>query len=227
MGALVADGMPGSLIAARDAARAMKLKAEGARLAELPPQPNETVRTQFGNALIALPSDQARIENAAKLIYQGRIAPNVDPKSADEAKTLYEDALQEAAGRHVVGGQTYGGIETYRTGWFSGSVKVVVPPTIRSDRFGDVIGAIDDAMLKTLPGGAPVDAKGKLYPASDLKSAWPVRVGNGYRFAMGDPASDDPRYIRGADGRPFTLDMDALEPQLRLKVPGAFLGRAP
>jgi hypothetical protein len=51
-----------------------------------------------------------------------------------------------------------------------------------------------------------------------------VATRGGYRFAAGDPASDDPKWIRGADGRPFVLDLERLEPALRKRVPGAYSG---
>ena len=97
--------------------------------------------------------------------------------------------------------------------------KVLIPGSIRNDRFGSVLGALTDADVA----GAEA-ANGKKYTASDIKSAVPVAVRGGYRFAAGDPMSDNPKWIRGADGNPFVLDFEALEPTLRKRVPAAFMG---
>jgi hypothetical protein len=63
-----------------------------------------------------------------------------------------------------------------------------------------------------LPGGRPppVDAKGNPYTARDIHNAIPVATRGGYQLA-GDPTSDGPRWIRGADGRPFVLDIERME----------------
>lgn len=222
MGALVASNMPGSYQAARSMADALKLKQTGVKLAE-PPETGLSIRKEIGNGLILIPSDQARIERAARLIFQARLPPGEDPKS-ENAGLIYEKALQEAAGQHQIGDVVYGGIQPYQAGWFSGLQKTLVPPTIRADRFRDVILAIDDTLLKALPQGGPVDADGQAYSAADLHQSVPVKVQGGYRFALGDPASDDPQYVRGADGFPFVLDFDSVEPVLRPRVPRAYLG---
>ncbi|MCK8164885.1 hypothetical protein LXA55_18270, partial [Erwinia amylovora] len=44
-------------------------------------------------------------------------------------------------------------------------------------------------------------------PASTLKQGKPVAVNGGYAFAMGDPASADPQWIMGENGKPFVLDI--------------------
>ena len=71
----------------------------------------------------------------------------------------------------------------------------------------------------------PVAADGRPYTAADVRAAVPVRMGAGYAFALGDPDGDDPRFIRGENGRPWVLPWTgSLEQQLRTRVPGAFRG---
>jgi len=86
----------------------------------------------------------------------------------------------------------------------------------------DVINSIRDEDLSLLP-VSPQAADGKAYTARDIQAAVPVAVPGGYRFAAGDPASDDPKWVRGADGRPFVLDFDSITPKLQPRVPGAFV----
>ena len=223
VGALLATGQPGSREAARDAMRAIKLSSE--KGANLPPMPEiNTVETKaLGNAMIDAPEDQIAIRETAKKIWQGRIPPGMDPKSR-EAEALAVDAMKDAAGRHKVGGVEYGGPTDYKSGWLSSSYKVVVPSNVRTDRFRDVILAIDAKVLEDFPGGRPVDPQGKPYAPRQFHDATPVLVPGGYRFAVGDPQNRPPQYLNGPGGKPLVLDIKAIEPVLRTKVPAAFLG---
>ncbi len=89
---------------------------------------------------------------------------------------------------------------------------------MKADRFRDVIGAVTDDDLSKM-GVSPENAK-----ARDIHNALPVAVDGGYVFAVGDPRSADPRYIKGALGGPFKLDFNQMEERLRKRVPDAFLG---
>jgi hypothetical protein len=222
IGALVATGNAGQREAARDAMRAKQLAREkGTNLPGM--AVNDVESKALGNSVIDLQQDRVGIRETGKLIFQSRLPPGTDPKST-AAETLAVEAMKDAAGRHKVGGVDYGGPGNYSHGWFSSSYKVLVPSNVRTDRFRDVVLAIDDKMLDGLPGGRPVDPKGKPYTARQFHNAVPVRVPGGYRFALGDPAERNTPYIAGPGGRPFVLDLDALEPVLRTKVPAAYLG---
>jgi hypothetical protein len=54
-----------------------------------------------------------------------------------------------------------------------------------------------------------VDPSGKPYRAKDIRNATPVATAGGYRFAIGDPYSDN---------------LPALEPTMRKRVSGAYSG---
>ena len=82
--------------------------------------------------------------------------------------------------------------------------------------------SLRDDDLKTLP-VPPLTADGKPYSARDLAGAIPVAVRGGYRFSMGDPSSNDPQYVRGADGAPFVLPFTSLQ-NIAPRISGALLG---
>jgi hypothetical protein len=112
-------------------------------------------------------------------------------------------------------------VASYKPGFWS-STKVPVPANVRADSFRDVIRSITDEDLKSLP-VPPQSVDGGSYRARDIAGATPVWVRGGYRFAMGDPLSSDPKFIRGADGNPFVLPFDKIS-QLGIRVPGAIRG---
>jgi hypothetical protein len=218
-GNIIANG--GSLSAARDAFTAARVKAEtGKDLPGIPPSTSgKAARETFGAAFAMQGEDGNRIRTTADAIARARLG-NIDPKGA-EAETIYKRALQEAAGANFVGGVQYGGVADYKPGYWS-SYKVPVPSNIRADAFRDVVRSFRDDDLKSLP-VPPQTADGKPYSARDLAGAIPIAVRGGYRFAMGDPSSNDPKYMRGADGAPFVLPFDALQ-KVAPRISGAFLG---
>ncbi len=146
----------------------------------------------------------------------------VEPKDA-EATEIYGRALQEAAGARFDAEGQWGGVGTVNRGWWSGRYQVVVPSSIRADRFGDVIDALRDSDLQDLA-DPPRTADGRKFTAADLKGATAIATAGGYMFALGDPASGDPQLIP-AGGKPFVLDLESLLDQLGPRVPGAIRGR--
>lgn len=222
-GNILANG--GSQSAARDAFEAARIKQETGR--DLPGVPSKTtgkvVRDTFGTAFAMQGEDGSRIRTTADAIAKTRIANgNLDPTSS-EAETVYKRALQEAAGARFVGDVQYGGVADYNgRSWFGGARQIPVPPGIRADAMRDVVRSIKDDDLAALP-VPPQTSDGKSYSARDLASAAPVAVRGGYRFALGDPLSNDPKYMRGADGKPFVLPFDQIS-KFAPRVPGALLG---
>lgn len=182
---------------------------------------------QYGDAFMMVPNNGRAAEQSAKEAFMVRAMRNgYDPQSIDitgTVKDAYNKALQEAAGATYGPDNTkYGGVTTYKPGYWTG-YKVIVPGNVRTDSFRDVVGAITDDDLRKMP-ISPQTADGKSYSASDLRGAVPVAVPGGYRFAQGEPASDDPKWMRGADGNPFVLRIEAMEPILRKRVPQAYQG---
>jgi len=230
-GAIVAFG--GSQRAAEDVILGYA-KPDGKALKGLKPDAaQQSFQTVTGNALTLGSADSARIERAAASIARKRIAEEgLDPTS-DEAVAVHAQAVQEAAGAVYDRGVQFGGFANVGGGYFSSGVKVLVPSDIRADRFEDLLHAVTDDDLKTLPhqpkagiglyggarGGDPRYAQS---PAATIRNATPVAVRGGFAFAAGDIASDDPQWIMGDDGRPFVLDVVGLRDRLEARVPGAF-----
>lgn len=223
-GTILANG--GSLPAARDA-------LEWARIKKIKDLPNpagtwtQALREEYGRAFLFHAEDQSRARVAAQAIAEVRLdRDKLDPKSK-ESDAIYRRALQEAAGAIYVSGDRYGGVDPYKApAWWTGSAQVLLPASVKAGNFRSVIDALRIEDLASLP-VPPLSASGANYTIRDFRAATPVAVrtpsGIGYRFALGDPTSDDPKWIRGADGKSFVLPFAAVEETLRRRVPGSFL----
>lgn len=180
-------------------------------------------KAALGDAFIEHPDDGDRVKEAARSIARVRLAAaGVDPNSA-EAENIYAEALVDATGALRHDGVQYGGLAAYDPGWLTAERKTIAPPGVKADSFRDVVLSIRDGDLGALD-VPPENEDGSPVPARQLHGAIPVPMNDGYAFALGDPAGDDPRWIRGRDGEPFVLPFEQLEPMLRARVPGAFLG---
>lgn len=182
----------------------------------------------IGGALAMQPGDDRRIRETGSNIARKRIAEaGVEPKS-DEARAIFNRALDEAAGAVFDGDVRYGGFSTVGDGWFADGFRVLVPNTIRADRFGDVLAAIRPADIER-DRVRPVNAAGEAFPTAMLAQMRPLAVRTrdgrtGYAFARNDPAGEDPQFVRGSDGEIYVLDVAGLAPKLAARVPGAFRG---
>ncbi|MFG1300368.1 hypothetical protein V5F49_11295 [Xanthobacter sp. V3C-3] len=229
-GALVASG--GSAALAEDVATTVQRRADPGY--KPPHWKNDKLQVAasdvYGGAFLAAPRERLAAETVARTGFENRMARRgYDAGLAtDESLKAYERTLQEAAGATFSpDGTQYGGVASRaRTvaGWrmpWGGAEKVVVPPSVRADRFDAVVDAIRDDDLKKL---GPVTG-GQPLTAAQLQASHLVAVANGrYMVAAGDPAGDDPRYVARADGRPYVLDLNALEGMLRTRVPSAYRG---
>lgn len=170
-----------------------------------------------GEALAYTPTEVNRLDQAAAAIARKRLyEAGIDPKK-DDAREIYERAYQEAAGATFANGAQYGGFADYDRGWSYSPKKVLLPPTVRADKFEDLMGALTDADL----GG--VKAKnGQAWTARDFQRAMPVAVKGGFAFAAGDPAGSSPMFIVDENGNPIVLDLNDLRPVLEPRVPGAY-----
>lgn len=234
-GAIVAFG--GSQRAAQDVIAGYGKDATGKQMKGLKP---DAARQNFdqvaGNSLALAPDDRLRIDRAAASITRKRITDEgLDPTS-DEALAVHAQAVQEAAGAVYDRGVQFGGFATVGAGVFSSGRKVLIPSEIRADRFEEVLGAVTDDDLASLPhppkaglgsraigfGLAPMVERAKRSTAATLRDATPVAVDGGFAFAVGDPGGDDPQWIMADDGRPFVLDLVGMRDRLSARVPGAF-----
>lgn len=216
-GSLIAAG--GSVVAVKDALEAVRLKRDGTSLPAPSPSDQMTILGEVMGASLSSNADERnRIGQLANFIFGARAARlNVDPTSSD-GKALYRQALQEASGAVFINGEQLGGFIEYGGGFsgrFSGVVSV--PPGLSATRLPEMIDAIrpEDLSSLAIP---PVDPDGKPVPVTDIQQALPVRYGNGFRFQLEDPQTGDPVFIRGADGRPFTLPSSALRDIYTLRL---------
>lgn len=224
-GGLLRSGIPQQRDLARDVLEGVRLKGQpGAKLPSIPmADDDEAFKAVFGTSLADQPEDRERIRATARTVFAARAArANVDPKTS-EGVDLMQQVYREVGGRVKVGRDEYGGVDGYKPGWFSSRVQIVLPQDVKTGRFGDILSAITDADLAALPGGAPVGGDGQPLKASVLARSYPVRTANGWRFAASADDADR-KWLKGSDGRIFTLDLDALAPKLRARVPGAYLG---
>ena len=145
-----------------------------------------------------------------------------DPKG--NVQPLLEEGFRAARGELRVNGVTYGGIARYSSSAFNSvPTQVQVPPSVRQDRFTQVLGAITDADLEALGDRRPVGLTGQPMDAGALRRMMPAWGDGGYRFFMPSVASSGVRRpVVTANGQPFHLDFRAIEPTLRARVPGAF-----
>lgn len=173
--------------------------------------------SETGEALVFSPTAVNKLDQAAAAIARKRLYDaGIDPKSED-AKPVYRQAYQEAAGASFINGVQFGGFAEYDPGFWWKERKVVIPSTVRADRFGDVIDALDDQDV-----GAVKAKNGKTWTAKDFKAAMPVRVKGGYAFALNDPASSSPMFIADAEGKPVVINLEGMRDRLSPRVPGAF-----
>lgn len=235
-GGLLSGGLfgSGSKGFAQDVAEALALRAnKDFKLPRWLDHPSDKIlasqgteaRKVYGDAFMLAPDTGRAAEASSQAAFFARanrrgLSPIMEESS--DSRSVYGRSLQEAAGAtYDAQGSQYGGVIDYKPGYWT-TYKTLVRGDIRADRFKDVIRSVTDGDLGRLA-VSPMSADGKPYTARDLQNAVPVAAQGGYRFAIGDPGSDNPRWIRGADGRPFVLNLDAIG-DLQQRVPGAFIG---
>ena len=173
----------------------------------------------FGTAFSALPKTGQAAVNTAQAIYEVRARRRgIQESGSGEARALYEEALEAAAGAVTINGEQYGGITRYR------GREVLVPTDVRAEEFDQVISTMlgDDFDII----GRPLDVSGAPLGIGDVRSSKLVSIGDGrYLVALGDPDGQDPQYAAG-DGPNglYVLDLKAILPQLRARRPDLFLG---
>jgi hypothetical protein len=116
---------------------------------------------QYGDAFMAVPDVGRSAESAAKAAFATRAMRNgytLDDldRGGSPSSEAYNRALQQAAGATFdTKGTQYGGLTSFRAAgnypWSWSNRQVLVPSTIRSDMFKDVIGKITDDDLSKMP----------------------------------------------------------------------------
>lgn len=215
-GGLIAAG--GSRQAALDLIAGFGKTPDGKAYADMPNTKRlPLAQVATGTALVFTPGEVNRLDQAAAAIARKRLYDaGIDPKKED-AKPIYERAYQEAAGASFANGVQFGGIADYDRGFLYSPQKVLLPPTIRADRFPRLMEALTDRDV------GEVKAKnGKVWTAKDFQKAMPVAVKGGFAFALGDVDGPAPMFISDENGNPVVLDLEAMRPVLEPRVPGAY-----
>ncbi|YBV97527.1 phage tail tip lysozyme [Phyllobacteriaceae bacterium JZ32] len=222
-GSIIAAG--GAAAAAEDVIAGHGKGPDGKAYKSVPPVVRRTEADGvIGAALVAQPKEAARVQEAAHAIARKRLADAGLEANSEEGRQVFRRAINEAAGAIYDGDGQWGGMITLPWRFFGRSqAQVYVPNTIRADMFEDVIGALRDEDFERMR-YRPIDKLGRPYPASAFQKAIPVAVKGGYRFAMGDPASPNPMYIRDERGQPFVLNIENMAEILGPRVPGAIRG---
>lgn len=158
-------------------------------------------------ALAFLPKLDAATTKTAELVFDLRarhagLDPATDPEGA---KNLWGAIVNEALGAREVNGQTVGGLAEIN------GFSTLLPPDMSQADLQARLDGITDAALADLP---PIKTfNGFKVHAADVATGKLVPDGMGrYRVALGDPASEDPRYLMGENGGFWILDATRLKP---------------
>jgi hypothetical protein len=210
----------GSLSAAQDAMAAIEArKDKDFKPIGIPDaQESITASGKLGGAYLADPKSEAAVRAEAKLMFEKRARDRGLTGKLDndpEAKAIYEQALDDAAGATTRNGVKYGGLDEVN------GVKIVLPPNVRAGEVEQTLHRITS--LAYLP---PIGAaNGVAITPQQLQGATLVTIGNGkYRAALGDPRTADPRYVMKPDGSFWTVTVDQLRAAAPVEEPDLPLG---
>ena len=157
------------------------------------------------DALTFLPGLDAAASKTAELLFDIRARQSgLDPaKNPEAAQTLWGNTISEVLGARQINGETYGGLADVN------GRMTLVPTDMTAAQLQGRMDAINDATLADLP---PIKTlNGYRIDARELATARLVPVApNKYRVALGDPASEDPRYVMGEDNSFWILDVGLL-----------------
>lgn len=199
------------------------------------------VEDPLGDAATALgPDADGRLRATANILAGARaMREGRDPKidASQFGQDYFDQAYNKALGAtYDSDGNNYGGIANYGGGWFSGPAaqKTLVPLNMKAKDFGTVVGSLTDADLARMP-SRPYKTSGTPMTAAEIRDghiiAQPDKADGlfhgRYGVVMGDPTDAGARPVMDANGRPWVLDLQQMEPILRQRFPGSYLEKAP
>lgn len=201
----------GDASVANDIATALALKRDKTYTLKMPAADtlDRLGTIELGGALSGSPATRGAIlQTAAILFEQAANAEGFDPDAikteGSPAQAAYFRALDRAAGGRRINGVDFGGLSAVN------GFEIIVPADMQKDRPQELLEGLTPETLTRLP---PVGtANGIAVDASQIRRGVLVSAGDGlYRVALGDPSGDDPRFLITPDGRPWTLDIRALD----------------
>lgn len=195
---------------ARDVAKISVMKARKELDVKVPADVlNVKAAETLAGALMAQPETQNAAIGTAKLLFEKMAAEQgFDPATVREpdsvAAAAWEKALDRALGGQVLNGEAYGGLGMVN------DRAIVVPPFMKKDQVENVLYGLTEKQLEKLPPRGTIN--GITVTATQMKDGYLVSIGDGlYRVALNDPLGDDPAYVIDKDGKPWVLDIRALE----------------
>lgn len=203
---------------AADVANTLAMKREKVFTAKMPSEADLSTRAtvELAGALSANPRVQGALVQTANILFehmantQGFNATDIKTEGS-VAQAAYSRALDRAAGGRSVGGVAYGGLAQVN------GQTIIVPSDMRKDAPQALLENLTQEQLDFLP---PIAAGDYKLDVSEIRRATLIADGDGlYRVALGDPLSDDPRYLATPDGRYWRLDIRALQ-QISESMPG-------
>jgi len=164
---------------------------------------------EIGPALLTLPNTMSSTVETASTLFEARAAARgIDMEQFDTegspARELYLDTLDEVLGATKRDGVKYGGLTAVN------GLATVAPPDIEAASVQGMVQNLsaDDMLFQKAIG----TANGVPIAISDLRKGQLVMTSIGkYRIALGDIANGDPRYVPGANGGYFELDLGMLQ----------------
>jgi hypothetical protein len=175
----------------------------------------------LGGALQLWPTARtAAIETATAIFERRAMRMGIDASDFGEtspARQLFTQALDEVLGARMVDGVKHGGLTMVN------GVETVAPVDMPADDLEQLVWNLsaDDLIFQADLG----TANGVPITVDQLRGGKLIASGPGrYRVALGDPWSDDPRYVPDAAGGYFQLDVDMLR-RTRVDQPTARAAR--
>ncbi|MEO4045239.1 hypothetical protein AAFN47_26910 [Hoeflea sp. CAU 1731] len=193
-----------------DVSRVLEVRKAGAYKIKMPSADRfaQAAHAVTAEALTALPKTRgAVLETAALLFEQAANTQGFDPskvgEEGSEANSAYKSALNRALGARAINGRQFGGVTEVN------GAMTIAPhdmPAEDLQRLVQSLSAEDLAMMPEIG-----TANGVAIKLRDIRSAHLVAVGEGeYYLALGDPESDDPRYLQTPQGGIYRFDARAL-----------------
>ncbi|MCI5075643.1 phage tail tip lysozyme [Oricola sp.] len=170
-----------------------------------------------GAAFYAQPQLRNAVMRTANVLFERRIAAlGIDASdfgnAGNMAREAYQQAIDEVLGATERNGVKYGGLTMVN------GVETIAPPDMRADALEGLIRNISESDLASQMATGSIN--GVPISVRQMQRAVPVNVGQGlYRLALGDPYSEDPRYVPALDGGYFVLDASRLAERRRLRFP--------
>lgn len=169
-----------------------------------PARRQAATREVMGGALALLPRTSAAATATAQALFETRAhAQRLSSDDFDSpdapGRAEWKQAVNQSLGARVIDGVQHGGIGSVN------GLETLLPSSMSVDMAEQTLATINADDLGKLP--AIVTANGVPIRPNRLRDARLVAIGgNRYRVALGDPASDAPRYVMGEDGY-WTLDL--------------------